>query len=314
MMDLQRKSKFDSEYNAESSLCPYKKIQAGFFRVPDRGLGVGGNGGKIERYQTDHPMEDAKWNSNHGADWRGGTSHIFRRKFNFLKAEFLKPRRKSAEGGGLFGDRSGKQRRMDFGPSVKDARNLKKQSALMLIENLQGLNDIKKVFIVNYLCEGIRVARRQEATLEHEANTIGDHNTSVNRKGTSVGTQKEPRFETTYNFPPLKPVFKSTMILSPSKSSQNFPNLIRPVKSRPSLKNLGMFTSPDKGSTTAKGQNLFSRGLTSVFTKSNNLNSKDFGPGYLESSHEIKVPAVKKHRNSSQTENSDNDWVNDDTK
>jgi hypothetical protein len=259
-------------------------------------------------------MEDAKWNPNLGADLKGGESHIFRRKFNFLKAEFLKPRRKSAEGGGLFGDRSGKQRRMDFGPSVRDARNLKKQSPLTLIENLQGLSDIKKDFLVNYLCEAIRVASRQEAALEHETNTIGDHNTSVHRKGTSVGTQKETRFETTYNFPPFKPVFESTMILSPNKSSVNFPNLVKPVKSRPSLTNLCMFASPGKGPTTTKDQNLFSRGLTSVFTKSNNLNSKVFGPGYLDSSNVIKVPAVKKHRNSSQTENSEYDWVNDDTK
>jgi hypothetical protein len=28
----------------------------------------------------------------------------------------------------------------------------------------------------------------------------------------------------------------------------------------------------------------------------------------------VKAPAVKKHKNSSQSENSDTDWVNDDTK
>jgi hypothetical protein len=49
MMDLQRKSKFDSEKNVDSSLCPYKKIQAGFLRAPYRRLGVGGKGGKMER-------------------------------------------------------------------------------------------------------------------------------------------------------------------------------------------------------------------------------------------------------------------------
>lgn len=209
---------------------------------------------------------------------------------------------------------------MDFGPSVRDARNLKKQSPLVLVENLQGLCDSKKAFLVNYLCEGIRAARRQEAQLEHEAKATGDHNSSVHHRDTSVGTQKEIKFEIPYNFPTPKPVFKSIMQLSSTKSSQNFPNSIRPVKSRPSLKNLGMFASlgkglaTDKGLTTDKGQNLFHRGLNSVFTKPSYLNSRVFSPGHLESSHVVKVPAVKKHRKSSESENSDTDWVNDDTK